>query len=196
MPENICDGAKPYFDQITQILGQTDSQAIDAFAGLLHDAWRDDRQVFVMGNGGSAFTASHHVCDYVKTAAVDGQRRLRAISLVDNTGLITALGNDISYDDIFRYTLESYGKAGDLAIAISCSGNSPNVLEACRWAKDNGLTVVVLTGFAGGKLKDLSHLHINVPSDNYGVIEDVHMSIGHIAAQMLKTRVMSEAAIA
>jgi D-sedoheptulose 7-phosphate isomerase len=103
--------------------------------------------------------------------------------------MMTALGNDISYEQVFAFPLASYAQAGDLAVAISCSGNSPNVLRACEWAKANGLNVVALTGLAGGKVKDLAHVHANVPSDNYGVVEDLHMSMGHIAAQMLKSRI-------
>ena len=123
------------------------------------------------------------------TAAVEGAPRLHAVSLSDNMGLTTAIGNDLHYDDTFVYPLESYAIAGDLAVAISCSGNSPNVLRACAWAKEHGLTVVALTGCAGGKLAACGNIHIHVPSDNYGVVEDIHMSIGHIAAQMLKARI-------
>jgi len=170
-----------------------DLSAIEAFAQLVLEAWRNDRRVFVFGNGGSASTASHHACDLVKTAAVDGQRRLNAFSLVDNIGIGTALGNDISYDETFSYPLETYARPGDIAVAISGSGNSANVLRACAWARENGVTVVGLTGFSGGKLKDLADLHINVPSDNYGVIEDLHLAIGHIVAQIFKSRVIAEA---
>lgn len=188
-----CDGARPYFDQMGALLGQIDAVAIDRFGQLLYQAWREKRQVFVFGNGGSAFTASHHVCDYVKTAAVDGRRRLHAFSLVDNTGLTTALGNDIDYEATFSYPLESYANPGDLAVAISCSGNSPNVVKACEWAKAHGLTIVALTGFSGGKIGRMADVHIHVPSDNYGLIEDLHMSVGHIVAQSLQKRVAAEA---
>jgi D-sedoheptulose 7-phosphate isomerase len=155
-------------------------------------AWRDGRRVFVFGNGGSAYNASHFVTDLVKTAAVDGQKRLAAFSLVDNIGLTTAIGNDLSYDETFSYPLESYAQAGDVAIAISCSGNSPNVLRACRWAREHGLTVAALTGFAGGKIKDTSDIHINIPSTNYGLMEDLHLSVGHVIAQSLKSRILDE----
>ncbi|HEV8379548.1 MAG TPA: SIS domain-containing protein, partial [Tepidisphaeraceae bacterium] len=104
-------------------------------------------------------------------------------------GLTTAIGNDISYEDIFRFPLSSYARSGDVAIGISCSGNSPNLLRACEWARENGLTVIALTGFSGGRVKNLAHLHINVPSENYGVIEDLHLSIAHIVAQGLKSRI-------
>ena len=193
MAGTICGSAKTYLTQLNQLAGLLDGRRIEEFAGLLFDAWQEDRGVFIFGNGGSASTASHHVCDFVKTAAVDGQRRLRAFSLVDSVGMGTALGNDVGYEDTFCYPLETYAKPGDIAVAISGSGNSPNVLRACEWARANGLTVVALTGFAGGKLKALADLHINVPSDNFGLIEDLHLVVGHAVSQILKARVMEEA---
>lgn len=188
--------ASDYLNGLADLLRRVDAAAIDAYADLLYRTWAAKKRVFVFGNGGSAYNASHHVTDYVKTAQVDGQPRLCAFSMTDNVGMTTAVGNDLAYDQTFSYPLECYAGAGDVAVGISCSGNSPNLLRACAWARDNGLTVVALTGFAGGKVKDLAHLHINVPSDNYGMIEDVHMSVGHIAAQMLHNRVKEGAGTA
>jgi D-sedoheptulose 7-phosphate isomerase len=191
MSHTTCNSASEYVLALSQQLARLDTQAIDAYAEIVYEAWADDRQVIVFGNGGSAYAASHHVTDYVKTASIDGQRRLRAISLVDNVGLLTAIGNDLSYDDVFRHGLESYGRSGDVAVAISCSGNSPNVVNACTWARENGHTVVAITGFDGGRLAPLAHVHVNVPSDNYGIIEDVQLSIGHMVAQSLQARVLA-----
>lgn len=193
MAGTTCPPAKAYLDGLSDLLRAVDSGVIDALTDLVHRAWREDRRVFVFGNGGSAYTASHQVTDLVKTAAVAGRKRLSALSLVDNVGLTTALGNDISYDETFAYPLATYARPGDLALAITCSGNSPNVLRACAWAREHGVAVVALTGFSGGKVKDLADLHINVPSENYGMIEDVHMTIGHIIAQALKARIAAEA---
>jgi D-sedoheptulose 7-phosphate isomerase len=193
MAGTIVSSAQSYIDEMGELLRMLDPEPIDAFAEAVYQAWRDGRRVFVFGNGGSAYNASHMVTDLVKTAAVDGQKRLAAFSLVDNTGLTTAIGNDLSYDQTFSYPLESYAQPGDLAVAISCSGNSPNVLRACEWAKAHGLTVVALTGFAGGKVKALADIHVNVPSTNYGIMEDVHMSVGHIVAQSLKSKILAGA---
>ena len=184
-----CTSADEYFTRWRQALEQLDLVAIDRYAELIFQAWRDERCVWVFGNGGSAYTASHHVTDYIKTAAVEGQPRLRAFSLVDNVGLTTALGNDVSYDDVFVYPLAGYAKTGDIAVAISSSGNSPNVVKACRWAKDNGLTVAGITGFTGGEVGLLADIHIHIPCDNYGVVEDIQMSVGHVVAQGLQRRV-------
>ena len=181
--------ASSYIAEMSRALSQVDPGATERFADIVFAAWRDNRHVFVFGNGGSAYTSSHFVTDLVKTASVEGKKRLHATSLVDNVGLTTAIGNDISYDDIFRFPLASYARSGDIAIGISCSGNSPNLLRACEWAKETGLTVIALTGFSGGKVKNLANLHINVPSENYGVIEDLHLSIAHIVAQGLKARI-------
>jgi D-sedoheptulose 7-phosphate isomerase len=184
--------AGDYLRHMGYVLESLDAPAVDRFAELVFDAWRDDRCVFTLGNGGSASTASHFVTDFVKTAAVPGARRLRAFCLNDNVPMLSALGNDISYDDAFSYPLESYGRGQELVVMISGSGTSRNVVKAADWAKHNGLVLIGLTGFDGGTLGRLADVHINVPSRNYGVIEDVHMSIGHIVTQMLQSRVARE----
>ncbi len=195
MAGSIAHNASDYFDGLKLLLDQVDTNVIDQYAHELFQAWQDDRRVFVFGNGGSAYCASHHVTDYIKTARVDGQKALQAVSLVDNLGLLTALGNDVSYNDIFSYPLEAMAKVGDVAVAISCSGNSPNVVNALEWAKVNGLLTVAITGFQGGKIGTLADLHINIDHDNYGIIEDVQLSVGHIAAQMLMSKVKAYASV-
>jgi len=194
MAGSITSSATQYLDTLRAMLETVDREAIDAYADLLFEAWKADRQVFVFGNGGSAFCASHHVSDYVKTAQVEGQHRLRAFGLADNTGMLTAIGNDLGYDDIFVHQLETYAKPGDMAVAISCSGNSPNVVKACEWAREHEMPVVALTGFKGGKLGLLADIHINFDSDNYGIVEDMQQSVGHNVTQRLQSRVLEEAA--
>lgn len=185
MSRSMCHSAKDYFETMDQVLNSIDYGVIDALVEMLLEVQRDNRQVFVFGNGGSACTSSHFVLEFVMTGEAGGPKGLQVRGLADNMGLLTALANDISYDDVFRYQLASYANAGDVAIAISGSGNSPNILQACQWAKDNGVKVVALTGFDGGKLKELADLHVNIPNNNYGIIEDLHMSIGHIIGQRL-----------
>ena len=170
------------------------SDAVELAVDRIFEAWQQGRHVFVFGNGGSAYAASHYVTDLVKTAAVDGRPRLKAMSLVDNYGLTTAIGNDVTYDEIFQYPLQTYATPGDVAIAISASGNSPNVLKACRWAGEHGLTVIGVTGFAGGKLAGLCRVHIHIPSDNYGLVEDLQLAVGHMLSQALKSRVSAQEA--
>ncbi len=194
MAGTITGSPDDYFAHLARAAAAIDHGAVQAYVDTLHDACTRGARVFVFGNGGSAYNASHHVTDYVKTASAPDRPRLRAFSLADNFGMTTAIGNDLSYEETFSFPLESYAAKGDVAVAISCSGNSPNLLRACRWARDNGLTVVAMTGFKGGKVREFAHIHINVPSDNYGVIEDLHLSIGHIATQMLHGRIAKEAA--
>ena len=107
--------------------------------------------------------------------------------------MLMAIGNDLGYEDVFVHQLQSYARAGDVAVAISCSGNSPNVVKACEWARDNGLSVVALTGFGGGRLRQLADIHIHFPSDNYGIVEDMQQSVGHNVTQSLKSRLLVEA---
>lgn len=184
----ILANAKDYLEALSRIAAKLDPAAIDSLSDTLAEAWHADAQVLVFGNGGSATTASHIVTDLVHTASVPGQRRLRAISLVDNHGLTTAIANDVRYDQIFVRGLETYARSGDVAIGISGSGTSPNVVNACRWAVAHQCTLVCLTGFDGGEIKELADVHVNVPSRNYGLIEDLHVAIGHMISQALRAR--------
>jgi D-sedoheptulose 7-phosphate isomerase len=188
MSGTMINSASAYFAEMHRAASAMDQQAIERYAELLFATWQRDAQVHIFGNGGSHANASHTVADFVKTAMVDGKRRLRALCMSDNLPMLTAVGNDLSYADSFAFQLESYARTGDIAVAISCSGNSPNIIKAIEVAKRLGLIVVGLTGLKGGKLGPMSDIHINVPSDNFGVIEDLHMSIGHIAAQMFHNR--------
>jgi D-sedoheptulose 7-phosphate isomerase len=189
MVKTTCDSARQYLDALGSLLPNLDAEAIDLVTDSVFRRWADDRQVLVLGNGGSASTAAHYVTDLVKTAWVPGQRRLRTLSMTDNPGLTTAIGNDIAFEESFSFPLESYAREGDLVIAISGSGNSPNIVSACRFARSLSLEVVGLTGFDGGELGRLADLHVNVPSDNYGLIEDLHLSMGHMIGQGLRARV-------
>jgi D-sedoheptulose 7-phosphate isomerase len=191
MAGSIMNTPAAYFAEMARAAGGIDQHAVQRYADALFECWQRDATVHIFGNGGSHANASHTVADFVKTAMVDGKRRLRALCMSDNLPMMTAVGNDLSYADSFAFQLESYARKGDLAVAISCSGNSPNILRAVDVAKKLCLTLVGLTGVQGGKLGPLSDIHINVPSDNFGVIEDLHMSVGHIAAQMFHHRLRS-----
>jgi D-sedoheptulose 7-phosphate isomerase len=188
MAGTMINSASAYFVEMSRAAGTIDQAATQRVADALYDAWQRDAMVHVLGNGGSHANASHMVADFVKTAMVAGKRRLRALCMSDNLPMLTAVGNDISYADSFVFQLESYARRGDVAIVISCSGNSPNILKAAEWALKNGLTLIALTGVKGGKVGPMAHVHVNVASDNFGVIEDLHMSIGHIAAQVFHNR--------
>jgi D-sedoheptulose 7-phosphate isomerase len=165
-----------------------DLGALGRIAAVVERARARGRFVWVCGNGGSAATAAHVGCDFGKTAAKTGAKPLKAVSLSDNAAFLTAVGNDLSFDETFSRQLENVAAAGDVVLLISGSGNSPNLLAAARLARTRGATVVGLLGFDGGKLKPLCDEVLLIPSDQYGVIEDLHMSVAHILTFYLKQK--------
>ena len=153
----------------------------------LKDAYSNGRQVFLLGNGGSAMTASHIACDLQKGVKEVTGKRFRAMSITDNVALMTAWANDTDYESIFAEQLDSLLQAGDVVIAISGSGNSPNVIRAVERANELGAITVGWTGFKGGRLAQVAQKSIVVNSDNMQRIEDVHMILGHVVfACMMK----------
>jgi D-sedoheptulose 7-phosphate isomerase len=165
-----------------------DLKSIAALARLIEEAQAAGKNVFTVGNGGSASTASHWACDLLKTAAKPGAKPVRCISLSDSMALVTACGNDLSFDDVFSRQLEGLVSAGDLVIFLSGSGNSPNLLKAAKLAKARGAKTAALLGFDGGKLKGAVDAAVHVACDQYGVIEDLHMGVGHILTFYLKQK--------
>src|SRR5262249_40769714 len=143
----------------------------------LRQALREDRQIFVFGNGGSAANATHFATDLGKGASDKLSRRFRVLCLNDNTSWITALGNDYRYEEVFVRQLMNYGRPGDLALALSVSGNSPNTVRAVEWARKNGLDTVALVGAKRGRLADIAETAIVIDSPHYGRVEDAHMGI-------------------
>jgi D-sedoheptulose 7-phosphate isomerase len=186
-----------YLDRARSVLSELDAKSIVSLADQLYDRWRDGRYVFVFGNGGSATTASHLAEDLGKTCVPADQiensrlRRLKVLSLTDNAGWITALANDIGYESIFSQQLMHYASPGDLVIAISGSGNSPNVLRAVEWAKTHEISTFGMTGFDGGKLRQIADDCIHVPLNDMGMVESVHLLVGHWLVDDLAARVNS-----
>lgn len=154
--------------------------AVEQLIGQLRQALREDRQIFVMGNGGSAANASHFATDLGKGSSDKLDRRFRVLSLNDNVSWITALGNDYAYEDIFVRQLTNYGRPGDLVLALSVSGNSPNVVKALEWAKANGLRTIALVGAKRGQMAEIAHQTIVIDSTHYGRVEDAQMGICHM----------------
>jgi len=155
---------------------------------LLRSALDEDRQVFVFGNGGSAANASHFVTDLGKGASDKLGKPFRCMSLNDNVSWMTALGNDYAYDEIFSRQLRNYGKPGDLVLAMSVSGNSPNLVKALDWAKQNGLVTVALVGAKRGRLAEIADQVIVINDTHYGRVEDAHMGICHMACYAFMER--------
>ena len=152
------------------------ARAIEAF----RDALRDDRQIFVFGNGGSAANASHFATDLGKGASDKLGKRFRVLSLNDNVSWMTAIGNDYSYDDVFVRQLENYGRAGDLVLSLSVSGNSPNCVKALEWAQRNGLKSIALVGAKRGRMAEIAEQTLVINDTHYGRVEDAQMGICHL----------------
>ena len=165
---------------------ELDMEKLERVLQLLASARDQGRRVFVLGNGGSAATAIHMVCDQSKGTIRAGERRLRVISLADNMAVMTAWANDTSYEMVFCEQLANLLDPGDVVIALSASGNSPNVLRAVEYANQHGATTIGFLGFGGGKLKEMVQVDITVSCRDYGVVEDVHLSLNHILSQCLK----------
>ena len=178
-----------YINGLQQCLNEFLSQDIIGIANIIYEAYRKDKQVFIMGNGGSATTASHFACDLGKGVVVEGKPRLRAISLTDNVAFITALANDIDYSSVFAEQLENLLNQGDVVIGISASGNSPSILKAIKFAEEKRATTVGFVGFGGGKLARLAQRVIVLSGRNYGQVEDAHLSLAHIISYMVKERI-------
>jgi D-sedoheptulose 7-phosphate isomerase len=160
-----------------------DSIPVDAVAGLIEKiraVLKEDRQVFVFGNGGSAANASHFATDLGKGASDKIGKRFRVLSLTDNVSWITALANDYSYEEVFVGQLKNYGKPGDLALSMSVSGNSPNCVKALEWAANNRLHTVALVGAKRGRMAEIAEQVIVINDTHYGRVEDAHMGICHL----------------
>jgi len=183
---------RAYFDEVSKaaatINGEKLAQAID----ILTKVYTVGGTVFSCGNGGSAAIANHLVCDHCKLVRTDTQLLSRNVSLSTTVEMITAIGNDLSYDEIFDYQLKSLAKPGDALITISSSGDSENIVRAATWAKENGIPVISMTGFSGGRSAGIADANLHVSADNYGVIEDVHQSLMHILAQYIRHEHMQE----
>jgi phosphoheptose isomerase len=169
-----------------------DTVAFAQAAAALEEAALRNATVFTCGNGGSAAIANHFACDHTKGARADTCILPRIHSLVANIEINTAIANDMSYDQVFSYQLQSYAAHGDVLVAISSSGNSPNIVNALLCAREKGIQSIAMTGFHGGRAREITDLSLHVAAHNYGVVEDVHQSLMHALAQFLRQRHMTD----
>lgn len=181
-----------YFGELQAVISKMPDDEIERVISLLYRVWKNRRFVFILGNGGSAATASHLVNDLSKVTIVSGMPRLKALALTDNIPLVTAWANDTSYENIFREQLENLLETGDLVLAISASGNSPNIISAVEMGRERGVTTVGWTGRSGGRLKELAEYCVHSPTDDVGMIESTHMILTHLVAQELRQLILSE----
>jgi D-sedoheptulose 7-phosphate isomerase len=175
----IANALEEHISSVRSVLAELDTDAIEQVVGMILEAYRRNQHVYIVGNGGSATTATHFACDLSKATIVEGRTRLRVTSLTDNIALLTAWANDTSYENVFAEQLANLLNPGDVVIAISASGNSPNVLAAIRAARVCGANTVGIVGFSGGALKLAVDAAIHVPSRSYGVVEDCHLVVEH-----------------
>jgi D-sedoheptulose 7-phosphate isomerase len=190
--------AAAYLGRMSEELARIDQAAMRGWADLVFESWRDEQFVFVFGNGGSGTSATHISEDLGKSLLRhehlrdESKRRLKVMSLTDNLGWILAVGNDCGYEQIFVQQLMNFGRPGDLAIGISGSGNSPNVLAAIEWANHHGLVTLGLTGYDGGKLRKLARYGLHVPINDMGMVESIHLALFHWVLNDVYARINQE----
>jgi D-sedoheptulose 7-phosphate isomerase len=190
---------RPFLDRVGQELQRIDSAEVRALADAMYASYEAGRFIFLCGNGGSGSNASHF-CEDVGKGTIrredfdnDDKKRVRILSLTDNTPYILAWANDEGFERVFVEQLKNLASPGDLLIGISGSGNSPNVLPAIEWANRNGLRTFGCTGFDGGKLRTLAHHHFHVPLHDMGIVESIHLTAFHWVVDDLHRRISLEA---
>jgi D-sedoheptulose 7-phosphate isomerase len=181
---------KSYLDEMAHLMNQVDAKEVDALITAIEEAYDQNRFLFIIGNGGSGANASHLCEDLGKGTVSDceKQKRLKVMSLTDNTPYILAWANDTSYDQIFVQQLKNFAGAGDWLIGISGSGNSPNVIKAVEYANSIGMKTFGITGYDGGRLRRLAHKSLHIPSFNMGAVEAVHLVFFHYVLDTLRER--------
>ena len=188
--------AYTYIQQLKSVLDRLSLDQIDQVICAIEAAGEQGSQIFIIGNGGSAATASHMMNDFNRgTPGRKGDmpaKRLRVFALTDNVPSMTAWANDTDYTRIFSEQLRSLARRGDVLVAISASGNSPNIIAAVEAGREIGLRIVGLTGFGGGKLAKLADVNFDVPSSEYGPVEDVHMILDHIVTSYLHLKLREQ----
>ena len=180
-----------YLEEVRAMLSQMPLEKIRQVINVLLETHQAGNKIFIMGNGGSAATASHFACDLAKGTITFGLPRFRVIALTDNMPLVTAWGNDMAYEDIFAEQLLALLESGDVVIAISTSGNSENVLKAVRMAKQEGAIAIGFTGQGGGKLQPLVDVCVAVPSDCIERVEDAHLILEHLICTVIRQELQS-----
>ena len=177
-----------YTELLTSALKTVDVLEFEKAHQLLFRAYEKGNEVYVGGNGGSAAISDHFNCDHAKGVLLDTNLKPRVYNLVGSVALNTAIANDIGYDDVLAFQIRARAKPLDVAVLISSSGNSPNIVKAAKQATKEGMYVIGMTGFDGGELKKLSMVSLHVNSNNYGVIEDTHQAIMHALSQTIRIK--------
>lgn len=188
MTVDFDEFVKSYYDRFVSALRDFDREPLSGILEVLDGVVARGATLWVAGNGGSAAISNHAVCDLTKWTYVPEKSPLRCVSLASNVPMLTALGNDIGFDEVFRRQLLYYVKPDDALLLVSSSGNSPNVVKACEFANDAGVPTIAFVGFKGGKLREIAKHVLWIPVDNYGIVEDTHQSLMHVLTQYLRVR--------
>lgn len=186
MSESIVEAIKKYLSEVSATLENLPVERLAQVIALLEEARMKGKRVYIFGNGGSAATASHFASDLAKGAICQGKPRIKAFALTDNVPLISAWANDSAYENIFAEQLENFVEPGDIAIGISGSGNSQNVLNGVKVARAKGTTTIGFIGFDGGKLKDIVDIPLIVSNHNMEQVEDIHLLLEHVITTCLR----------
>jgi phosphoheptose isomerase len=194
-PTALFADAASYFDayaeEMSRVTKTIESESLDRAAAVLLEAYQRGARMFSCGNGGSAAIANHIQCDHVKNIRTTSDLSPHVLSLSTNVELLTAVANDMGYENVFVYQLQAQSEPGDVLVAVSSSGRSPNIVRALTWARDNGLRTIAITGFDGGEARTVAEVSIHAECTNYGIIEDLHQAIMHALAQYIRQSRMS-----
>ena len=185
---DILEFSKKYFDDLNNVFKQVNLSDLNKFIEVIEKTYEKGNLIYVFGNGGSAAISNHLLCDFSKGVSTGTHLRPRIVSLSSSVELITAFFNDESSQEVFRGQLRNIYRKGDICIAISSSGNSPDIIRAVEYAKSAGSIVLGMSGFSGGELKKIADYNIYIPINNYGIVEDIHQSFMHIIAQFIKQK--------
>lgn len=188
---NYEEKIKKYYEEEIEAIKKIDTKEVSLAMNALVNCYENGGTIYVFGNGGSSATASHMVCDFNKGVSMKKSKKFNFICLSDNTPILTALANDISYDDVFAYQLEKILNPNDLVLAISGSGNSKNIINAIKVAKNQGVKVIGMTGYDGGLLYKMADYHLHAPINDMMKAEDIHMTFDHMMATIL-TKTLDE----
>jgi len=184
-----------YAEEMARAAKSVEPAMLEHAAAILVEAYLRGARIFSCGNGGSASIANHMQCDHVKGIRTATDLSPHVLSLSANVELLTAIANDTGYENTFVYQLQAQSEAGDVVVAVSSSGRSPNIVSALTWARDHGLRTIAVTGFDGGPSRTIAEVSVHVDCTNYGIIEDLHQAIMHALAQYIRQSRMSADAI-
>lgn len=190
--KSLPDFLSGYIDEMQKGYESIDVVKLGEVVNVLTSAIKRNATIYTCGNGGSSAISEHFVCDFLKGASTGTSVQPIVHSLSSNNSTITAVANDITFDDIFSFQLERYGKEGDILLCVSSSGNSPNILKVLSMAKTKNIETISFVGFSGGGAKDLSDNCIHIPIKNYGIVEDVHHSLMHMLAQYIRLKNLND----